>query len=149
MSSDVVTVRAAPAARRRRLGSHWDVLGVVAVGGAIGSLLRYGASVAWPTPVGAFPWTTLLVNVTGCLAIGVLMFLITEIGAHRLARPFLGVGVLGGFTTFSTHVTDAIGLFLGRSPGLAVLYILATAVGALGAVLAGVAGARAVARYRR
>jgi fluoride exporter len=149
VSSEVASNEAFPVARRRRLGAQWDVLAVVALGGAAGSLLRYGASVAWPAEAGAFPWTTLLINVVGCLAIGVLMFVITEVGAHRLARPFLGVGVLGGFTTFSTYVTDALGLVLARSPGLAVLYLVVTVVTALGAVVAGVVGARALAQYKR
>lgn len=138
-----------PVARKRRLGAPWDVLAVVAVGGSAGSLLRYGASVAWPVVTGAFPWTTLLINVLGCFAIGVLMFVITELGAHRLARPFLGVGVLGGFTTFSTYVIDAANLVLTGHIAVAALYLVATVIGAMGAVVAGLQGARAVARYKR
>ncbi|MDQ1293781.1 MAG: fluoride exporter, partial [Actinomycetota bacterium] len=55
---------------------------------------------------GAFAWATLIVNVVGCLLIGVLMGVIARVGVGRLVRPFLGIGVLGGFTTFSTYVAD-------------------------------------------
>ncbi|GAA3244513.1 hypothetical protein GCM10020256_70280 [Streptomyces thermocoprophilus] len=54
-----------------------------------------------------FPWQTFWTNVTGCAVIGVLMVVVTEVvTAHRLVRPFLGTGVLGGFTTFSTYAVD-------------------------------------------
>lgn len=142
-----IAAASAPRTRKRRPGAAWDVLGVVALGGAIGSLLRYGASVMWPTVT--FPWATLLVNIIGCFAIGGLMFVIIEIGAHRLARPFLGVGVLGGFTTFSTYVTDAARLVLAGHIVLAALYLAGTIFAALVAVMAGLLGARALARYKR
>ena len=83
------------------------MLGAIAVGGAIGSLARYGISLALPAPAHGFPWATFLTNVAGCLLIGVLMVLIAEVFTERrLLRPFLGVGVLGGFTTFSTYIVD-------------------------------------------
>ncbi|WP_217185116.1 fluoride efflux transporter CrcB [Streptomyces sp. AC495_CC817] len=83
------------------------VVAVVALGGAIGALARYGASLLWPTAGGAFPWTTLGVNAVGCAVIGVFMVIISDVwAAHRLVRPFFGTGVLGGFTTFSTYAVD-------------------------------------------
>lgn len=86
----------------------WHVLAVISAGGAVGATARYGAARLWPTTDGAFPWTTFAVNVLGCGLIGVLMVLVAEGGwsAHPLLRPFLGVGVLGGFTTFSTYTLD-------------------------------------------
>ncbi|WP_261988702.1 fluoride efflux transporter FluC, partial [Streptomyces sp. wa22] len=56
-----------------------------------------------------FPWAVFAVNVTGCALIGVLMVLLAERGTvtHPLVRPFLGVGVLGGFTTFSTYAASS------------------------------------------
>ncbi|CAM06397.1 CrcB protein [Saccharopolyspora erythraea NRRL 2338] len=132
-------------ARWRPAGASWDVLGAVALGGALGSLLRYGAGLAWPGP-----WSTLSVNVVGCFAIGVLMFVITEVvSTHRLVRPFLGVGVLGGFTTFSTYVADAVHLVVDHRPGLALVYLGATVVAALAAVVAGVVFARVCTGWRR
>ncbi|MGH3936465.1 MAG: fluoride efflux transporter FluC [Pseudonocardiaceae bacterium] len=84
------------------------VLAVVAVGGMLGSAARYGVSVWLPSPAGTFPWSTFTVNVSGCLLIGILMVLIGEAcSVHRLARPFLGTGILGGYTTFSAYTVDA------------------------------------------
>src|SRR6185503_14749578 len=95
----------------------WAVLGVVALGGAAGAVGRYGLAVAWPHRPGTFPWATFVTNVTGCLLIGVLMVLITEVwSAHRLLRPFLGTGVLGGYTTFSTYTVDVQQLVAAGAP---------------------------------
>nr|WP_202885617.1 CrcB family protein [Kribbella sandramycini] len=81
------------------------VLGVIALGGIAGSLARYGLAAAIPHSPGGFPWATFLTNVAGCLAIGVLFARLTP-QSHPLLRPFLGTGVLGGFTTFSTYAVD-------------------------------------------
>src|SRR2546421_1520812 len=94
----------APARRRGLARRHGPIAGVVALGGGFGSVARYGLAEAWPTRPDAFPWATFTVNVLGCLLIGVLMVLITEVwSAHRLARPLLGGWGLGGVTTFSTY----------------------------------------------
>jgi CrcB protein len=133
-----------PAHRRELARGHGPVLAVVAVGGGLGAVARYGAGQLWPTPPGGFPWGTFAVNVLGCLLIGVLMVLITEVwSAHRLARPFLGVGVLGGFTTFSTYAVDIRTLLQPGTVGTALLYLAGTLVGALLAVVAGVWATRA------
>lgn len=139
----------AHSARRRRdlLGQPWDVLAVIAAGGAIGALARYGIGVAWPTPVGAFPGATLTINVLGCAAIGVLMVLITEVWvAHRLVRPFVGTGVLGGFTTFSTYAVDVERLVRVNAARTGLLYMVATPVAALAAVWIAAVITRRVAR---
>lgn len=149
MSSDAASNENAPhtSVARRRHGPSWEVLSAVAAGGALGSVLRYGLTLLWPHPPGSFPWTTLLVNVVGCLLMGALMCLITEVGtAHRLVRPFLGVGVLGGFTTLSTHVLDTMHLVAAGRPGLAVTYVSVTVFGALLAVLLGVPATRLLLR---
>ncbi|MFJ1751102.1 fluoride efflux transporter FluC [Streptomyces sp. NPDC088116] len=128
-----------PAQRAETAGAHkWVVLAVIAAGGAAGSSARYGASLLWPTAEGAFPWTTLGVNALGCLLIGVLMVLVSgaEPPVHPLVRPFLGVGVLGGFTTFSTYALDISELLRRGETGTALGYLAGTAVGALGAVWA-------------
>ena len=84
---------------------RWTLL--IAIGGVLGSEARYGLSLALPHPAGAMPWATFLTNVSGCALIGVLMVTITELtSAHRLVRPFVGVGVLGGYTTFSTYILE-------------------------------------------
>jgi CrcB protein len=114
---------------------NWDVIGAVALGGAIGAAARYGVGLAWPTPAGAFPWATFTINIVGCALIGVLMVLITEVWtAHRLVRPFAGTGILGGFTTFSTYAVDIHGLANAGAARTAMLYLVTTPVAALAAV---------------
>lgn len=117
--------------------SEARVLGAISAGGVLGALARYGLGVWFPH----VPWTTLVVNATGCLLIGVLMVLIT--GAHPLVRPFLGVGVLGGYTTFSTYVVDVLRL---GSPATTLVYLFGTPLLAMAAVWAGTAVTRWVLR---
>lgn len=111
---------------------------MVAAGGAIGTGARYGAALLWPTATGSFPWTTLAVNVTGCLLIGVLLVMVTEAWTARAwVRPFLATGVLGGFTTFSTYCLDIERLVSAGRTGPALGYLVATVLAALAAVTAG------------
>jgi len=91
------------------------VLGVVALGGVIGSLARYGLAEAIPHGPTGFPWATFVTNVLGCFAIGLLLTRLTP-RSHPLLRPFLGTGILGGFTTFSTFAVDTE-KFVARSGG--------------------------------
>ncbi|GAB1821395.1 fluoride efflux transporter FluC [Herbidospora sp. RD11066] len=124
----------------------WSTIGVISAGGVAGSLVRYGLGVLFPSAPG-FPWTTLAINVTGCLLIGVLMVVITEIwAAPPLVRPLLGVGVLGGFTTFSTYIVDIGLLVAGDAPRAALVYLVATPLLALAAVWAGAAATRRLGR---
>ncbi|RKR89313.1 protein CrcB [Micromonospora pisi] len=116
----------------------WDVVAAVALGGALGSAARYGVSVAWPTPSGQLPWATLVINLTGCALLGMLMAFVTaRIAPHRLLRPFLGTGVLGGYTTFSTYAVETRGLLDTGRPLLAAGYVFGTLAGALIAVWLG------------
>lgn len=121
--------------RRRRA----ETLAVIAAGGVLGTAARYAAGLAWPVAATGFPWTTLAVNVTGCFLMGVLMVLVTELReAHPLVRPFLGTGVLGGFTTFSTVMVDTQRLTDHGLPQAGLLALLLTLAGALAAVWSGV-----------
>ncbi|MBL7500153.1 fluoride efflux transporter CrcB [Frankia sp. CNm7] len=138
-----------PAQRSELRRAPIPTLAVISAGGVLGSCARYGASLAWPTPPGAFPWTTWAVNVTGCAAIGVLMVLIAEVrAAHPLVRPFLGTGMLGGFTTFSTYAVDAQRLVDEERAGMALAYLVVTVLGALGAVWVAAVMTRRYARRR-
>ena len=95
-------------------------------------------SEALPRSAAQFPWATLIVNTTGCLAIGAVMVLLLELTSpHHLARPFLGVGVLGGYTTFSTFSVEAERLVRADRPGIAALYVTSTAIGCMLAVWLG------------
>ncbi|MCU7726597.1 CrcB family protein [Actinoplanes sp. KI2] len=117
---------------------HASVLAAVSAGGVVGALARYGLATAWPHPPDGFPWSTFVINVTGCFLIGVLMVIVTEVVTHKpLVRPFLGVGVLGGYTTFSTYVVD-IQRAAGEGAALVALgYLALTLIGALLAVYTG------------
>ncbi|WP_433683574.1 fluoride efflux transporter FluC [Nocardia sp. CA-119907] len=118
--------------RRARLREHVPILAVIALGGAIGATARYAASLLWPTAPRAFPWTVLLVNITGCAAMGALMVLIVEVWtAQRLLRPFLGTGVLGGYTTFSTYAAGFHHLVDTRHAAAGLIYLAATPILAL------------------
>jgi CrcB protein len=119
------------------------ILAVISLGGVLGALARFGLTVAFPPGPGEFPWATFATNVSGCLLIGVLMVLVGEVWAgRRLIRPFLGVGVLGGFTTFSTYVVDVRGLVAAGAPVVAAVYLAGTVVAAMTAVYAGAVAAR-------
>jgi len=132
--------------RRQRLElrrAPWAILGAISAGGVLGAEARYGLTVAWPHRPGQFPWATFVTNVTGCLLIGALMVLLTEVWTpHRLLRPFLGVGVLGGYTTFSTYAVDIQQLVAAHAARTALLYLAGTLLAALTAVYAGISVTR-------
>ena len=130
-------------ADRASLRREWDVLVAIAVGGVVGAESRYGVDRLLPASRAGFPWATLTINVLGCLLMGVLMVVLTElITPPRLARPFLGVGVLGGFTTFSSFTVDAERLVNAHRTGLALAYVVATLVIAAAGLAVGTYAAR-------
>jgi CrcB protein len=122
---------------------EWRAAAAVAVGAALGGVLRYAIGQLFLQRFGpGFPWGTLFINVTGSLCIGV----VAELGATRafgmmpLLRILLATGVLGGYTTFSTFSLDAITL-LGEGMIPAFIYMTSSVVlgiggAALGAVIA-------------
>jgi len=121
------------------------LLASVAVGGVLGSLGRYAVGAALPHAPGTFPWATLLVNVTGAFAMGLLVaYLVDRPGVHRLARPFVGVGVLGGWTTFSALAVDVVVLGAHHQVQAALVYVTATfLVGTLAVAAGSLLGQRA------
>ncbi len=126
------------------------VLATIALGGSLGGMARYGLELAFPAQPGRVPWATFTANVMGCLLIGVLMVLITEVWSpHRLVRPFLGVGLLGGFTTFSTYAVEVRALLVPGSAPLALGYLTGTLLSCLVATLTAVALTRLVTRATR
>lgn len=121
------------------------VLIAIALGGAIGSAARYGVAGLLTLGPGAFPWATLVVNITGGFALGLV---VAGVAAARsnpsYAQAFWGVGVLGGFTTFSTLTVELRDLVASGRGVIAVGYLALTLVGGLGAVRLGLmAGRRA------
>ena len=119
----------------------------IALGGAIGSVLRYtlGGAVQRFAARG-FPIGTLAVNILGCLIIGILMQKFLNQQTHPTARAFLVVGFCGGFTTFSTFSAETLGLIQGGEIGRATIYVLLSVLLCLGATWGGMTMARAVVR---
>jgi fluoride exporter len=141
-----------PGQARRRPLPRVDprTVAAVACGGVVGALGRHGLAVAWPHDGTGVPWATLTANVVGCLLIGALVVVLAEAAAPpRLARPFLGVGVLGGFTTFSTYAVEVQQLADHGRSLVALGYVAATPVLALLAVLTGTAAAQLALRGLR
>jgi fluoride exporter len=102
---------------------------LVALGGAVGSVLRFGVGLAALRVFGVgLPWGTLIVNVAGGLAMGVLV----ARSESESLRLLLGVGLLGGFTTFSAFSLETVRL-AEANPGAAALYVLASLVLSVGA----------------
>jgi fluoride exporter len=125
---------------------HWDVALVVAAGAAVGGLARYLTNELVRPHTGAFPWATFGENVLGCLLLGALMVVLVEVRRpSRYARPFLGVGVLGGYTTFSAYTSEIRALATSGHGATAGVYLVGSVVAGLLATLLGVVGARAVA----
>jgi len=114
------------------------ILGV-ALGGAVGASGRYALDrLIEQHSLSVFPWATFTVNVTGCLLIGV----ITEalVDRHHLPawiRVGLVLGVIGGYTTFSTYAQEALTLFAARDGTVALAYTVGSVVTGILAVYAG------------
>jgi CrcB protein len=125
--------------QRAELAQHpLALLGAVALGGVLGSEARYGLTLVVPD-AGGVPWTTFGINVLGCFAIGVLMVGVQRRwGVRRpLLRPFAGVGVLGGFTTFSAYTVGVERLLDGGRVTAALAYLVLTPLAAVAAAVAG------------
>ncbi len=131
---------------RARPRGQLDIVAVIALGGGLGSLARYLVSSAIPVRPGHFPWATFLINVSGCFALGLLMVLVLDVWPpRRYVRPFLGIGFLGGYTTFSTFAVEIRALAAHGSWTPADAYAVAGLVGGLAAVWCGLTTARLIA----
>lgn len=128
---------------KRGNAGHMLNLFLVAIGGAFGCVSRYGLGLwvqnVWPNS--NWPYATFAANVLGGLFMGLLMGLIAgplkEWGDAERLRITLGVGVLGGFTTFSTFSLEVITMFERKSYGLATGYMLASVMTSIIALLIG------------
>lgn len=130
---------------RALIRGHRDLLAVIAAGGALGSLGRWGLAEAIPHEGRSFPVATFLTNVSGALLMGLLMaFVLGPWARTRYVRPFWGVGVLGGYTTFSTYELDAHGLLQIGAPATAFGYLAASLVAGLAAIVLGLVAGRTV-----
>ncbi len=114
---------------------------IVFAGGGIGAALRHGVNLATARLLGtAFPYATLLENVTGSLIMGLLAgYFAFKGGASQHWRLFLTTGILGGYTTFSAFSLDSVLLYERGQSGLAALYIALSVGLSIGGLLAGIA----------
>ncbi|HTU64548.1 MAG TPA: CrcB family protein [Steroidobacteraceae bacterium] len=107
----------------------------VAIGGALGSVARYGVWRLWPSVPGGFPVPTITVNLLGSFAIGLIyIWIVARADGGDALRLFLMTGVLGGFTTYSAFALEST--LLGFSP-TGIAYLLITIVGCFAAAWAG------------
>jgi len=115
---------------------NWTVVMAVACGGAIGSVGRYATGVLMGRLLGTgFPWGTLVVNIVGAFLMGALIeALALRFSVSQEVRAFAAIGLLGGFTTFSSFALDAAALFQRGQLGISFLYVAATLVAGLSAL---------------
>lgn len=118
---------------------------LVATGGAVGAVARYAVTLLMRPASGAFPWHTLGINVAGSFLLGLLTAVLPQSEAGERWRLLVGVGALGGFTTFSTFSVEALTLTRGDQWLLAAGYVLGSMILALAGAAAGYAAGRALA----
>ncbi|MDX6605080.1 MAG: fluoride exporter [Solirubrobacterales bacterium] len=107
-------------------------LAAIYAGGVVGALIRVGLAQAFPPGPGAWPWPTFAVNMVGAFLLGYFFALLRDHPEESLAHPFLGIGICGTLTTFSTLQLELFDLVDGGHTGLAAAYCAATlAVGFL------------------
>lgn len=125
-------------------------LGLIAVGGAVGTSVRAWLETAYAAPAGTWPWATFLINVTGAFLLGFLLEALARTGPdrgwRRLARHGFGTGMMGGFTTYSTFAVETALLAGDGAAWLALGYALATVVLGLTTAWLGFEAARALTR---
>lgn len=117
----------------------------VAAGGALGAASRYGVNIAGARIFGTdFPWATLIVNIVGCFAMGLILAAsLRRPEISENARLFLATGILGGFTTFSAFAADFARMVEGKEMGMGVVYVTTSVGVSLVAVFIGLAAGRA------
>ena len=118
----------------------------VAVGGALGSVLRYLVSHWFTQRLGpAFPWGTFAINVSGAFIIGVVLQLaVTRAGFNPYVRLFMATGILGGYTTFSAFAYETYLLGANGSSLQSLAYAGGSVIAGVAAAFAGVVLVRAV-----
>ena len=113
----------------------------VALGGALGASARYSLDrLIEQRSFSIFPWATFAINISGCFLIG--MISASLVDRHHLPawiRIGMVVGVIGGYTTFSTFAQEALTLFESRDAAVALAYAIGSVVIGIAAVYAGVA----------
>lgn len=131
------------------------LIALVAIGGALGSVARYGIAVALPdaAALNGWPAATLMVNLVGAFALGFGLEALAQLGREtplrRDVRLLGGTGFLGGFTTYSSFALQAQDLLAGGQAGVAIGYVMVSLVAGLSSCLAGLLLGARVGRARR
>ncbi|QAY61727.1 CrcB family protein [Microbacterium protaetiae] len=128
-------------ATTRPVHLRWSSVGLVVVGGFLGTLARYLLSITLPE-WGGMPWPIFLINVVGAFILGWLLEFLArggpDAGRRRAMRLFAGTGVLGGFTTYSTFAVGTDGLFVTGDVWPGIVYAVATVLVGAAASIAGI-----------
>ncbi|MGW4633865.1 fluoride efflux transporter FluC [Nocardia sp. NPDC004415] len=130
------------------LHTRLSAIAAVALGGLVGTPIRYQLGVWFPHTAGTWPMTTFVINVTGAFALGLLLEALTRLGPdtgiRQRLRLCLGTGVLGSFTTYSTLAVETTLLVRDDRPTIALGYGLASVVAGILATIVGIAAAAIV-----
>lgn len=130
-----------------------SLLGLVVLGGAVGTGVRYGLSTAFPAGYGEWPWAIWAINMGGAFLLGFLLEALAatgpDAGWRRAARLGLGTGVLGGFTTYSTFTVETVELWQSGHVPQAVSYVGLSLIIGAGAALLGLWSGRGLAEATR
>jgi CrcB protein len=116
---------------------RFEIVLAVFVGGCLGGLARYAEVRAWPTGTAGFPWSTLVVNLTGAFILAAFVTWARRAGHAGIGRALVGTGFCGAYTTFSSIVVDADRLLARGSVGTALGYLAASFAGGLAAAFIG------------
>ncbi len=139
------SLRHHPAPRPRPGRARPDVLAAIALGGACGTAARYELSRIMAVPAGGFPWDIFWINLSGSLALGFLLVLIIErLPPSTYLRPFVAVGFLGAYTTYSSYMVGTATLVKDGHTATGLVYLFASAIAGFVAVWIGLIAGRQI-----
>jgi CrcB protein len=129
-----------------RLALSATAIVAILIGGGLGTVARFLLDTTFAQRPGQFPTVTLVINLSGSLAIGFLVPLLERVESRApLLRPFVIVGLLGGWTTYSTLAVNGVTLLQDGRAGMSLLYLAATLAGGTALVVVGHAAGRRMA----